>query len=180
MAGPTRNELVMEIGKLLSIWSKLKANDKQNCKQLIDTKIRTLRDCKRPQFEGPYAFMDIVVALESKLVAAKFDLGSITVVISKEMEDLMNKIGLQYSRGEVGGSRLLFLLPTFSLTYNRVDFQMPRSSKSMSSGVSTSRYHQAQVLHTPSVLRRIIMVREHTVISSFKFKGMSRWKQEWL
>lgn len=98
-AVPLRYDLAKEIEKLLSIWSKLKGNDKQNCKKLIDSKIRLLQDCSRPRYEPTYDFMESVLSLKSKLVVAKFDLGSIELVISKEMEDLMNKNGLQYSGG---------------------------------------------------------------------------------
>ncbi|KAG7007466.1 hypothetical protein G7Y79_00009g025750 [Physcia stellaris] len=96
---PLRYDLVKEIEKLLSIWSKLKGNDKQNCKKLIDSKIRFLQDCSRPRYEPTYEFMESALSLKHKLVAAKFDLGSIESVISKEMKDLMNKNGLQYSGG---------------------------------------------------------------------------------
>ena len=177
MAGPTRHEVAKEVEKLLSIWPKLKDNDKQNCKQLIDSKIRKLRDYKHGIYETPYSSLETALSLKDKLVGAKFDLGSISLEITKEMEDLMVKNGLQYAEAaEVRKTCLVLYLVTYSLNYNRINLQLLHDSKSGISRANTLRHLQVQKQHIFYVTRkkRLAWYISITGIAYIRFKKMSR------
>ena len=79
-----------EIEQLLTIWSKLSAQNKNSLKVVIDKKLESLSKCSEDS-QAPYDLLERLIKLKDRLAAIDFGVGTIEAAISAQVEKLRAK-----------------------------------------------------------------------------------------
>ena len=86
-AKPQSQTLFAELEQVLSIWSKLSAQNKDSFKIVITQKIEALSKCREDP-KAPYDLLEGLVSVKDQLATMGFDVATLEAAISTQVEKL--------------------------------------------------------------------------------------------